>query len=56
MSKENQTGSYASQCNDSVNTPIAMAIDGTSAKEHKAAKINGLQSGVNNKPTSNGGK
>jgi len=49
MSKENQ-------CNDSVNTPIAMAIDGTAAKEHKAAKINGLQSGVNNKPTSNGGK
>jgi hypothetical protein len=49
MSKENQ-------CNDAVNTPIAMAVDGTSAKEHKPARISGTQSGVNNKPTSNGGK
>jgi hypothetical protein len=46
----------AYQCNDAVNTPIAMAIDGTSAKEYKAAPIKGNQSGVNNKPTSNGGK
>lgn len=49
MSKEKQ-------CNDSQNTPIAMAVDGSVGKIHKAATIRGGTSGNNSKPTSNGGK
>lgn len=48
--------SKANQCNDAVNTPIAMCVDGSTPRAHKAAPIKGTQSGVNNKPTSNGGK
>lgn len=50
MSKEKQ------QCADAHNTPIAMAVDGSTPRLHKAAKVNGLQSGNNSKPTSNGSK
>ena len=54
--KDKQVGSYASQCSDAHNTPIAMAVDGSTPRLHKAAKVNGLQSGNNSKPTSNGSK
>lgn len=56
MSKEKQSGSYAAQCADGHNTPIAMAVDGSTPRLHKAAKVNGLQSGNSSKPTSNHGK
>ena len=44
------------QCNDSVNTPIAMAPDGSTPRLHKAAKLNGHRNGNDSKPTSNGSK
>lgn len=56
MSKEKQSGSYAAQCNDSQNMPIAMAVDGSVGKLHKAASVKGITTGNNSKPTSNGGK
>jgi hypothetical protein len=49
MSKENQ-------CNDKENTAIAMTVDGSSPKLHKAAPIRGSQDGNSSKPTSNGSK
>lgn len=49
MSKEKQ-------CNDKENVAIAMAVDGSTPRRHKAATINGSQSGDSSKPTSNGGK
>lgn len=49
MSKEKQTS-------DAHNTPIAMCVDGSTPRLHKAARVNGLQSGSSSKPTSNGGK
>ncbi len=46
MSKEKQTS-------DANNTSSAMCVDGSTPRLHKAAKVNGLQSGNSSKPTSN---
>lgn len=46
MNKQNQG-------NDKENVAIAMAVDGSTPRLHKAAKVNGLQSGNSSKPTSN---
>ena len=38
-------GTKENQCNDSQNSAIGMNIDGTAAREHKAAPINGSKNG-----------
>ena len=41
----NKDSKAYNQCNDSQNTKIGMCVDGTTAREHKAAPINGNKSG-----------
>ena len=56
MSKEKPTMGKEKQCADGHNTPIAMAVDGSTPRLHKAAKVNGIATGNDSKPVSNVGK
>ena len=44
------------QCNDSQNSAIGMSVDGTTAREHKAAPINGSKNGKAVPPKTQGTK